>query len=55
MTTFEMWELLEVYGIATTEEISLVTSIIGTTEKAMLDILYSRTGYRSFEQFEKER
>ncbi|MBQ6144146.1 MAG: hypothetical protein IJI84_06710 [Clostridia bacterium] len=53
-TVFEMWTLLETYGIATTEEISLVTSIIGTTEKAMLDILYSRTGYRSFEQFEEE-
>lgn len=53
-TVFEMWTLLETYGIATTEEISLVTSINGTTEKTMLDILYSRTGYRSFEQFEEE-
>lgn len=51
---FEMWTLLETYGIATTEEISLVTSIIGTSEKAMLDILYARTGYRNFEQYEEE-
>lgn len=54
MTAFEMWTLLETYGIATTEEISLVTSIVGTNEKAMLDILYARTGYRNFEQFEEE-
>lgn len=54
MTAFEMWTLLETYGIATTEEISLVTSIVGTNEKAMLDILYVRTGYRNFEQYEEE-
>lgn len=54
LTAFEMWTLLETYGIATTEEISLVTSIIGTTEKTMLDILYARTGYRNFEQYEEE-
>lgn len=54
MTAFEMWTLLETYGIATTEEISLVTSIVGTNEKAMLDILYARTGYRNFEQYEEE-
>lgn len=54
MTAFEMWTLLETYGIATTEEICLVTSINGTTEKTMLDILYARTGYRNFEQFEEE-
>lgn len=55
LTANEMWELLEVYGIATTEEISLVTSIIGTNTKTMLDILYARTGYRNFEQFEGEK
>lgn len=54
LKVFEMWELLEIYEIATTEEISLVTSIVGTNEKAMLDILYARTGYRNFEQYEEE-
>ena len=53
-TAFEMWTLLETYGIAITEEICLVTSINGTTEKTMLDILYARTGYRNFEQYEEE-
>lgn len=54
MSTSEMALLLELYGIATSEEISLVTAINGYNEEAMQDILYVRTGYRSFEQFEEE-
>ena len=46
--------LLEAYGIATAEEIALVTAINGYNEKTACDILYVRTGYRSFEQFEEE-
>ena len=37
-------------GIATEEEITLVTSINGTNEEAYNDILFVRTGYRSLEQ-----
>jgi len=37
-------------GIATQEEICLVTSINGTNEDSYNAILYSRTGYRSLEQ-----
>jgi len=39
-------------GIATQEEICLVTSINGTNEDSYNAILYSRTGYRSLEQMQ---
>ena len=45
-----LWEKLVDYGVATEEEIQLVTSINGYNEQALLDILYARTGYRTFEQ-----
>ncbi len=45
-----MWQILEDYGVADNDEINLVTSINGYTEKTMQDILYARTGYRDFEQ-----
>ena len=39
-------------GIATEKEISLVTSINGYSVEALNSVLYSRTGYRDWEQFE---
>tara|TARA_Y100001973_G_C5194764_1_gene333443 strand:- start:1944 stop:2213 length:270 start_codon:yes stop_codon:yes gene_type:complete len=39
-------------GIATEKEISLVTSINGYSVETLNSILYSRTGYRSWSQFE---
>lgn len=48
-----LWTLLEVYGIATEEEIDLVTSINGYSEETLNDILYVRTGYRDIAQFEE--
>ena len=54
MTKDEMWDRLVDEGIATEEEINLVTDINGYTEEALLDILYARTGYRNFEQMEDE-
>lgn len=41
-------------GIATEEEINLVTKINGYTGETLNDILYVRTGYRSFEQIQGE-
>lgn len=41
-------------NIATEEEISLVCSINGQNEKSFLDIVYSRTGFRSWEQLESD-
>jgi hypothetical protein len=48
-----LWTLLEVYGIATDEEIDLVTNINGYSEETLNDILYARTGYRDIEQYEE--
>tara|TARA_Y100001937_G_scaffold89204_1_gene120603 strand:- start:42 stop:221 length:180 start_codon:yes stop_codon:yes gene_type:complete len=47
----ELYDLLIDLGIATSEEISLVTSINGTSIDTLNNILYSRTGYRSLDQF----
>lgn len=41
-------------GIATEEEITLVTKINGYSQETLNDILYARTGYRSFEQIQQE-
>jgi len=41
-------------GIATKEEINLVTNINGYTAKTLNDILYTRTGYRNIEQLMDE-
>ena len=48
-----LWTLLEVYGIATEDEIDLVTNINGYSEETLNDILYARTGYRDIEQYEE--
>ena len=48
-----LWTLLEVYGIATEDEIDLVTTINGYSEEALNDILYARTGYRTIDQYEE--
>ncbi len=49
--TEEIHDTLVELGIATEEEIALVCSINGTNEESYNDILFSRTGYRSLEQF----
>ena len=54
-TKEEMWARLEDDGIATYNELCLVTDIVGYTEQAMLDVLFARTGYRNFEQMEAEK
>ena len=53
-TREEAWEFLIDNGIATNEEILLVTCINGYTTEALRSILYARTGYRDFDQYEKE-
>ena len=54
MTNDEFFDFLVEYGIATEEEIRLVTSINGYNEETLNDILYVRTGNRSIEQFLEE-
>ena len=48
-----LYEKIVEYGIATEEEINLVTCINGWNEEAMNDIIYTRTGYRDIEQYEE--
>ena len=46
----KMYEFLVNYGIATKEEINLITTINGNNIKTYEDILYIRTGYQAFYQ-----
>ena len=52
--TLDMYDYLVYNGIATDEEIKLVTQINGDNIDTYEDILYARTGYRNFEQLEDE-
>ena len=54
MTREQMGDYRTETGIATEEELSVITAINGYNEEAMLDVLYARTGYRNFEQLETE-
>ena len=49
----ELWNYITEYGIATENEIRLITSINGTNLDTFEDILYSRTGYRSLNQIKE--
>lgn len=53
MELFELWDFLIEEGIATDEEIRLVTNINGYNNKSLNDILEVRTGYRSIEQYKE--
>ncbi len=54
MTNDEFFDFLVEYGIATEDEIRLVTDINGYNEETLNDILYARTGNRNVEQFLEE-
>ena len=47
----EYFDSLIEYGIATKEEITLVTNINGWNEQTFDNILFARTGYREWQQF----
>lgn len=49
----EIWGRIIEYGIATEEELQLVTSINGYNIEALNDIIDVRTGYHSIEQYEE--
>ena len=51
-TIDEVWDLLIEYGVATQEELSLVTCINGYNMDTMNDVIYARAGYRNIEQLE---
>ena len=50
----KIWERLEAEGIASDDEIRLVTDINGLSVETLNDILYARTGYRDFDQMDDE-
>ena len=50
MNIEKLWDLIVEYGVATEEELQLVTSINGYSLEALTDVIYVRTGY-SIEQF----
>ena len=49
-----VWTLLVDMGVATDEELQLVTSINGYNIDTLNDIIYVRTGYHDMEQLEME-
>lgn len=49
-----MWDWLIDMGIATHEELRLITDINGYCIETLNDVLYARTGYRDREQMEGE-
>ena len=50
----ELWDWLVDMGIATEEELGLITDINGYSVETLNDVLYSRTGYRDRNQYENE-
>ena len=50
----EVWDLLIEYGVATQEELELVTCINGYNIDALNDVIYARTGYRNIDQLTEE-
>ena len=50
----EVWDLLIEYGVATQEELELVTCINGYNIDALNDVIYARTGYRNIDQLQNE-
>ena len=50
----ELWDLLIENNVATEKELQLITAINGQNITTLNDVLYVRTGYRDWEQFEEE-
>ena len=50
----EVWDLLIEYGVATQEELELVTCINGYNIDTLNDVIYARTGYQNIEQIQDE-
>lgn len=50
MDTGTIWDAIVEYGIATEEELSLVTAIDGYNEDTLNNVIYVRTGCRNIEQ-----
>jgi len=48
----EAWDYMVESGIATEQELQLITDINGWSFETMESVLYARTAYRSFDQLE---
>lgn len=49
-----LWDELINMGIATKEELQLITNINGWNEESFNSVIYARTGYRYLEQLQEE-
>ena len=50
MDRYDIWDAIVEHGVATEEELELVTAINGYHDDALNDVIYVRTGYRNIEQ-----
>lgn len=50
----DIWDYLVNNGIATEDELQLITSINGYNIDTLNDVIYVRTGYRNFETLSEE-
>lgn len=50
----EIWDEIINNGIATEEELQLVTGINGYNEESLNDVIYVRTGYHDLEQLKED-
>ena len=50
MNRLDIWDAIIEHGIATEEELELVTAINGYHDDALNDVIFVRTGYRNIEQ-----
>lgn len=51
MDRYDVWNAIVEYGIATEEELELVTAINGYNSDTLNDVIFVRTGYRNIKQF----
>lgn len=47
----EIWDKILDYGIATEQELQLITDINGYNEETLNDVIYARTSYHDIEQY----
>ena len=54
MNEAELYDALIDAGVATAEELALVTMLNGFSEQTLNDVLFVRTGFRCWEQYAGE-
>lgn len=54
MTMIEKWDALVINEIATESELDLVTDVAGYNDDTLDAVVYSRTGYQTFDQWYEE-